>query len=167
MCRQQFFFPKIQISQVLLTYKRLCLVSSLSLSTEHAHSLCGFPCGAPWFSAHTVIVNPVRVFTRCPFFSVSRMKETSRKNNVFAQFRKTDRDRQKLIDTIIKQLRNLITQQQAWSQPHHQTAKTGPWNLQPCWFSRLSRLWLVDVNDWTHQMQIKSRPGISGRWERW
>ncbi|XP_047448190.1 exocyst complex component 6B isoform X5 [Mugil cephalus] len=38
------------------------------------------------------------------------MKETSRKNNVFAQFRKTDRDRQKLIDTIIKQLRNLIAQ---------------------------------------------------------
>ncbi|XP_031706983.1 exocyst complex component 6B isoform X1 [Anarrhichthys ocellatus] len=38
------------------------------------------------------------------------MRETSRKNNVFAQFRKTDRDRQKLIDTIIKQLRNLIAQ---------------------------------------------------------
>uniref|UniRef100_A0A669EJZ5 Exocyst complex component n=1 Tax=Oreochromis niloticus TaxID=8128 RepID=A0A669EJZ5_ORENI len=36
--------------------------------------------------------------------------ETSRKNNVFAQFRKTDRDRQKLIDTVIKQLRNLIAQ---------------------------------------------------------
>uniref|UniRef100_A0A3P9MI26 Exocyst complex component n=1 Tax=Oryzias latipes TaxID=8090 RepID=A0A3P9MI26_ORYLA len=43
---------------------------------------------------------------------LEKMKETSRKNNVFAQFRKTDRDRQKLIDTIIKQLRNLITQQQ-------------------------------------------------------
>uniref|UniRef100_A0A669AVY8 Exocyst complex component n=1 Tax=Oreochromis niloticus TaxID=8128 RepID=A0A669AVY8_ORENI len=41
---------------------------------------------------------------------ISRMKETSRKNNVFAQFRKTDRDRQKLIDTVIKQLRNLIAQ---------------------------------------------------------
>ncbi|XP_041635316.1 exocyst complex component 6B isoform X5 [Cheilinus undulatus] len=40
------------------------------------------------------------------------MKETSRKNNMFAQFRKTDRDRQKLIDTIIKQLRNLIAQHQ-------------------------------------------------------
>ncbi|XP_039996509.1 exocyst complex component 6B isoform X5 [Xiphias gladius] len=38
------------------------------------------------------------------------MREMSRKNNVFAQFRKTDRDRQKLIDTIIKQLRNLIAQ---------------------------------------------------------
>ncbi|XP_070785685.1 exocyst complex component 6B isoform X2 [Enoplosus armatus] len=41
---------------------------------------------------------------------LEKMKETSRKNNVFAQFRKTDRDRQKLIDTIIKQLRNLIAQ---------------------------------------------------------
>ncbi|XP_068611692.1 exocyst complex component 6B [Brachionichthys hirsutus] len=41
---------------------------------------------------------------------LEKMKETSRKNNVFAQFRKTDRDRQKLIDTIVKQLRNLIAQ---------------------------------------------------------
>ncbi|XP_071058600.1 exocyst complex component 6B-like, partial [Pseudochaenichthys georgianus] len=44
---------------------------------------------------------------------LEKMRETSRKNNVFAQFRKTDRDRQKLIDTIVKQLRNLIAQQQA------------------------------------------------------
>ncbi|XP_035462106.2 exocyst complex component 6B isoform X3 [Scophthalmus maximus] len=41
------------------------------------------------------------------------MRETSRKSNVFAQFRKTDRDRQKLIDAIIKQLRNLIAQHRA------------------------------------------------------
>ncbi|KAM9718004.1 exocyst complex component 6B isoform 4-T4 [Menidia menidia] len=41
---------------------------------------------------------------------LEKMKEMSRKNNVFAQFRKTDRDRQKLIDTVIKQLRNLISQ---------------------------------------------------------
>uniref|UniRef100_A0A665VNZ7 Exocyst complex component n=1 Tax=Echeneis naucrates TaxID=173247 RepID=A0A665VNZ7_ECHNA len=41
---------------------------------------------------------------------LEKMKEMSRKNNVFAQFRKTDRDRQKLIDTVIKQLRNLIAQ---------------------------------------------------------
>ncbi|KAI3376158.1 hypothetical protein L3Q82_016691, partial [Scortum barcoo] len=41
---------------------------------------------------------------------LEKMKETSRKNNVFAQFRKMDRDRQKLIDTIIKQLRNVIAQ---------------------------------------------------------
>ncbi|CAF87131.1 unnamed protein product [Tetraodon nigroviridis] len=39
---------------------------------------------------------------------VGWMRESNRKNNVFAQFRKTDRDRQKLIDTVIKQLRNLI-----------------------------------------------------------
>nr|XP_015801721.2 exocyst complex component 6B isoform X1 [Nothobranchius furzeri] len=44
---------------------------------------------------------------------LEKMKETSRKNNVFAQFKKTDRDRQKLIDTVIKQLRNLIAQHQA------------------------------------------------------
>uniref|UniRef100_A0A7N8Y1J9 Exocyst complex component n=1 Tax=Mastacembelus armatus TaxID=205130 RepID=A0A7N8Y1J9_9TELE len=44
---------------------------------------------------------------------LEKMKEMSRKNNVFAQFRKTDRDRQKLIDTIIKQLRNLIAQHHA------------------------------------------------------
>ncbi|XP_036967664.1 exocyst complex component 6B isoform X3 [Acanthopagrus latus] len=44
---------------------------------------------------------------------LEKMKETSRKNNVFAQFRKTDRDRQKLIDTVIKQLRNLIAQHHA------------------------------------------------------
>uniref|UniRef100_A0AAQ5Z640 Exocyst complex component n=1 Tax=Amphiprion ocellaris TaxID=80972 RepID=A0AAQ5Z640_AMPOC len=44
---------------------------------------------------------------------LEKMRETSRKNNVFAQFRKTDRDRQKLIDTVIKQLRNLITQHHA------------------------------------------------------
>ncbi|TMS02239.1 Exocyst complex component 6B, partial [Larimichthys crocea] len=41
---------------------------------------------------------------------LEKMKETSRKNNVFAQFKKTERDRQKLIDTVIKQLRNLIAQ---------------------------------------------------------
>uniref|UniRef100_A0AAZ3SQT7 Exocyst complex subunit EXOC6/Sec15 C-terminal domain-containing protein n=1 Tax=Oncorhynchus tshawytscha TaxID=74940 RepID=A0AAZ3SQT7_ONCTS len=34
---------------------------------------------------------------------------TSRKNNMFAQFRKNERDKQKLIDTVVKQLRNLIS----------------------------------------------------------
>uniref|UniRef100_A0A7N6B1Y3 Exocyst complex component n=1 Tax=Anabas testudineus TaxID=64144 RepID=A0A7N6B1Y3_ANATE len=38
---------------------------------------------------------------------LEKMKEMSRKNNVF-NFRKMDRDKQKLIDTVIKQLRNLI-----------------------------------------------------------
>nr|XP_021333284.1 exocyst complex component 6B isoform X1 [Danio rerio] len=41
------------------------------------------------------------------------MKDTSRKNNMFAQFRKNERDKQKLIDTVVKQLRNLIASNQA------------------------------------------------------
>ncbi len=68
-------------------------------------------------------------------FIVCRMKDTSRKNNMFAQFRKNERDKQKLIDTVVKQLRNLIATNQAWeshrisTQPHvlmscHQTAWT-------------------------------------------
>ncbi|XP_023693903.1 exocyst complex component 6B isoform X2 [Paramormyrops kingsleyae] len=44
---------------------------------------------------------------------LEKMKDTSRKNNVFAQFRKNERDKQKLIDTVIKQLRNLISAQQS------------------------------------------------------
>uniref|UniRef100_A0AAZ3PRV1 Exocyst complex subunit EXOC6/Sec15 C-terminal domain-containing protein n=1 Tax=Oncorhynchus tshawytscha TaxID=74940 RepID=A0AAZ3PRV1_ONCTS len=40
------------------------------------------------------------------------MKDTSRKNNMFAQFRKNERDKQKLIDTVVKQLRNLISAHQ-------------------------------------------------------
>uniref|UniRef100_A0A3B1ID82 Exocyst complex component n=1 Tax=Astyanax mexicanus TaxID=7994 RepID=A0A3B1ID82_ASTMX len=41
------------------------------------------------------------------------MKDTSRKNNMFAQFRKNERDKQKLIDTVVKQLRNLIAAHQS------------------------------------------------------
>uniref|UniRef100_A0A3Q2DIA9 Exocyst complex component n=1 Tax=Cyprinodon variegatus TaxID=28743 RepID=A0A3Q2DIA9_CYPVA len=41
---------------------------------------------------------------------LEKMKETSRKNVVLAQFKKADRDRQKLIDAVIKQLRSLIAQ---------------------------------------------------------
>jgi hypothetical protein len=37
------------------------------------------------------------------------MKDTSKKNNIFAQFRKNDRDRQKLIETVVRQLRGLVT----------------------------------------------------------
>ncbi|XP_060538302.1 exocyst complex component 6B isoform X5 [Pantherophis guttatus] len=37
------------------------------------------------------------------------MKDTSRKNNVFAQFRKNERDKQKLIEAVAKQLRTLIS----------------------------------------------------------
>ncbi|KAG7462087.1 hypothetical protein MATL_G00198870 [Megalops atlanticus] len=44
---------------------------------------------------------------------LEKMKDTSRKNNVFAQFRKNERDKQKLIDTVVKQLRNLIAAHQS------------------------------------------------------
>ncbi|KAI1888358.1 hypothetical protein AGOR_G00184180 [Albula goreensis] len=44
---------------------------------------------------------------------LEKMKDTSRKNNVFAQFRKNERDKQKLIDTVVKQLRNLISAHQS------------------------------------------------------
>ncbi|KAM6346778.1 exocyst complex component 6 isoform X9 [Rissa tridactyla] len=36
------------------------------------------------------------------------MKDSSKKNNIFAQFRKNDRDKQKLIETVVKQLRSLV-----------------------------------------------------------
>ncbi|MGH0155203.1 UNVERIFIED_CONTAM: hypothetical protein FKN15_041886, partial [Acipenser sinensis] len=39
---------------------------------------------------------------------LEKMKDTSRKNNMFAQFRKNERDKQKLFDTVVKQLRSLI-----------------------------------------------------------
>ncbi|XP_067380374.1 exocyst complex component 6B isoform X3 [Channa argus] len=52
----------------------------------------------------------LRVNPQTALALLEKMKEMSRKNNVFAQFRKTDRERQKLIDTVIKQLRNLISQ---------------------------------------------------------
>ncbi|KAL0970635.1 hypothetical protein UPYG_G00244860 [Umbra pygmaea] len=43
---------------------------------------------------------------------LEKMKDTGRKNNMFAQFRKNERDKQKLIDTVVKQLRNLISTHQ-------------------------------------------------------
>ncbi|XP_072311766.1 exocyst complex component 6 isoform X1 [Eucyclogobius newberryi] len=36
------------------------------------------------------------------------MKDTGKKNNIFSQFRKNDRDKQKLIETVVKQLRSLV-----------------------------------------------------------
>ncbi|XP_061816568.1 exocyst complex component 6B isoform X2 [Nerophis lumbriciformis] len=54
----------------------------------------------------------LRVNPHAALALLEKMRESSRMNVVFAQFRKTDRDRQKLIDTIIKQLRNVIAQQQ-------------------------------------------------------
>ncbi|XP_017377409.1 exocyst complex component 6B isoform X6 [Cebus imitator] len=53
-------------------------------------------------------VNPVTALTLLEKIS-REMKDTSRKNNMFAQFRKNERDKQKLIDTVAKQLRGLIS----------------------------------------------------------
>ncbi|XP_044521622.1 exocyst complex component 6 isoform X3 [Gracilinanus agilis] len=39
---------------------------------------------------------------------LEKMKDTSKKNNIFAQFRKNDRDKQKLIETVVRQLRSLV-----------------------------------------------------------
>lgn len=47
--------------------------------------------------------------------SVSRMKDTSKKNNIFSQFRKNDRDKQKLIETVVKQLRSLVNGMSSWT----------------------------------------------------
>uniref|UniRef100_A0A4W4HDY2 Exocyst complex component n=1 Tax=Electrophorus electricus TaxID=8005 RepID=A0A4W4HDY2_ELEEL len=44
---------------------------------------------------------------------LEKMKDTSRKNSVFSQFRKNERDKQKLIDTVVRQLRNLIAAHQS------------------------------------------------------
>lgn len=41
-------------------------------------------------------------------FSWCRMKDTSKKNNIFSQFRKNERDKQKLIETVVKQLKSLV-----------------------------------------------------------
>uniref|UniRef100_A0A8C3T3U4 Exocyst complex component n=1 Tax=Chelydra serpentina TaxID=8475 RepID=A0A8C3T3U4_CHESE len=50
----------------------------------------------------------LRVNPTTALILLEKMKDTSRKNNVFAQFRKNERDKQKLIDTVAKQLRSLI-----------------------------------------------------------
>ncbi|XP_061524725.1 exocyst complex component 6B isoform X2 [Phycodurus eques] len=52
----------------------------------------------------------LRVNPHAALALLEKMRESSRKNVVFAQFRKTERDRQKLIDAVAKQLRNLIAQ---------------------------------------------------------
>eukprot|EP00062_Callorhinchus_milii_P001347 gi/632936400/ref/XP_007894770.1/ PREDICTED: exocyst complex component 6 isoform X2 [Callorhinchus milii] len=48
-------------------------------------------------------VNPSTALTL-----LEKMKDTSKKNNIFSQFRKNDRDKQKLIETVVKQLRSLV-----------------------------------------------------------
>eukprot|EP00062_Callorhinchus_milii_P025444 gi/632986434/ref/XP_007910235.1/ PREDICTED: exocyst complex component 6B-like isoform X2 [Callorhinchus milii] len=50
----------------------------------------------------------LRVNPATALILLEKMKDTSRKNNVFAQFRRNERDKQKLIDTVAKQLRSLI-----------------------------------------------------------
>ncbi|XP_061619928.1 exocyst complex component 6B isoform X1 [Phyllopteryx taeniolatus] len=55
----------------------------------------------------------LRVNPHAALALLEKMRESSRKNVVFAQFRKTERDRQKLIDAVVKQLRNLIAQHHA------------------------------------------------------
>ncbi|KAM4779981.1 exocyst complex component 6B isoform 5-T5 [Cyanocitta cristata] len=50
----------------------------------------------------------LRVNPTTALILLEKMRDTSRKNNVFAQFRKNERDKQKLIDTVAKQLRGLI-----------------------------------------------------------
>ncbi|XP_074089455.1 exocyst complex component 6 isoform X1 [Macrotis lagotis] len=39
---------------------------------------------------------------------LEKIKDTNKKNNIFAQFRKNDRDKQKLIETVVRQLRSLV-----------------------------------------------------------
>uniref|UniRef100_A0A3Q4I744 Exocyst complex component n=1 Tax=Neolamprologus brichardi TaxID=32507 RepID=A0A3Q4I744_NEOBR len=41
-------------------------------------------------------------------FLSQKKHDTSKKNNIFSQFRKNDRDKQKLIETVVKQLRSLV-----------------------------------------------------------
>ncbi|XP_077481493.1 exocyst complex component 6 isoform X4 [Stigmatopora argus] len=48
-------------------------------------------------------VNPATALTL-----LEKMKDNNKKNNIFSQFRKNDRDKQKLIETVVKQLRSLV-----------------------------------------------------------
>ncbi|XP_072851429.2 exocyst complex component 6 isoform X4 [Pogona vitticeps] len=41
---------------------------------------------------------------------LEKMKDVNKKNNIFAQFRKNDRDKQKLIETVVRQLRSLVSE---------------------------------------------------------
>ncbi|XP_043912624.1 exocyst complex component 6 isoform X2 [Protopterus annectens] len=49
----------------------------------------------------------LRVNPSTALILLEKMKDTNKKNNIFAQFRK-DRDKQRLIDTVVKQLRSLV-----------------------------------------------------------
>ncbi|XP_074856495.1 exocyst complex component 6 isoform X7 [Carettochelys insculpta] len=50
----------------------------------------------------------LRVNPNAALALLEKMKDSSKKNNIFAQFRKNDRDKQKLIETVVKQLRSLV-----------------------------------------------------------
>ncbi|XP_048406904.1 exocyst complex component 6-like isoform X3 [Stegostoma tigrinum] len=50
----------------------------------------------------------LRVNPSTALILLEKMKETNKKNNIFSQFRKSDRDKQKLIETVVKQLRSLV-----------------------------------------------------------
>ncbi|KAM4637062.1 exocyst complex component 6 isoform 2-T2 [Discoglossus pictus] len=50
----------------------------------------------------------LRVNPSTALILLEKMKDSSKKNNIFAQFRKNDRDKQKLIETVVKQLRSLV-----------------------------------------------------------
>ncbi|XP_031761800.1 exocyst complex component 6 isoform X2 [Xenopus tropicalis] len=50
----------------------------------------------------------LRVNPSTALILLEKMKDSSKKNNIFSQFRKNDRDKQKLIETVVKQLRSLV-----------------------------------------------------------
>ncbi|XP_072883574.1 exocyst complex component 6-like isoform X3 [Hemitrygon akajei] len=50
----------------------------------------------------------LRVNPSTALILLEKMKDTSKKNIIFSQFRKNDRDKQKLIETVVKQLRSLV-----------------------------------------------------------
>uniref|UniRef100_A0A8C5MR18 Exocyst complex component n=1 Tax=Leptobrachium leishanense TaxID=445787 RepID=A0A8C5MR18_9ANUR len=51
----------------------------------------------------------LRVNPSTALILLEKMKESNKKNNIFAQFRRNDRDKQKLLDAVVKQLRSLVT----------------------------------------------------------
>lgn len=81
------------IAQVFISRTELVLDKAEHVERERERELIG---SSFYFSAFMSVC-------------VCRMKDTSKKNNIFAQFRKNDRDRQKLIETVVRQLRALVT----------------------------------------------------------
>ncbi|XP_069756643.1 exocyst complex component 6-like isoform X5 [Narcine bancroftii] len=50
----------------------------------------------------------LRVNPSTALILLEKMKDANKKNIIFSQFRKNDRDKQKLIETVVKQLRSLV-----------------------------------------------------------